>query len=186
MAIHNVKAIEKAGAKTVVMSCANCYRTFFSDYPALVGELPFKVVHAVEILPDLMKSGKIKLKSKTKARVTLHDPCHFGKQHIGRNHDLYNQTRDVIKYLPKVDFIEMRNIGRWSACCGGGNSVTSTVTPDFTDYHSSLRCREAKEAADILLTPCVRCVENLSRAERKHGIGVEVKSLIEAVAEMAE
>ena len=186
MAVHNIKAIEKTGAKTVVISCANCYRTFFSDYPAMLGELPFKVVHAVEMLPELMKSGKIKLGSQTNTRVTLHDPCHFGKQHIGRNHNLYAETREVIKALPKVDFVEMQNIGRWSACCGGGNSVTSTLNPEFTDYQSSKRCVEAKQVADILLTPCVRCVENLSRAARKHGTDLEVKSLIEFVAERAK
>ena len=186
MAKHNVKAIEQTGAKTVVISCANCYRAFFGDYPALLGELPFKVVHAVEILPKLMKSGKIKLIPQVNTRATLHDPCHFGKQHIGRNHNLYDETREIIKYLPKVDFVEMQNTGRWSACCGGGNSVTSTVTPEFTDYHSSKRCREAKKAADVLLTPCVRCVENLSRSARKHSIKIEVRSLIEFVAEMAE
>ena len=123
---------------------------------------------------------------KVNTKVTLHDPCHFGKQHIGRRHDLYGETREVIQYLPGVDFVEMQNAGRWSACCGGGNSVTSTVTPEFTDYHSSKRCREAKEAADVLLTPCVRCVENLSRSARKHRIDIEVRSLIEFVAEMAE
>jgi heterodisulfide reductase subunit D len=186
LATHNVKAIEQTGAKTVILSCANCYRTFYSDYPALVGELPFKVIHAVEILPELIESGKIKLKSREKVRVTLHDPCHFGKQHIGRRHELYDETRQTIKSLPGIDFTEMEYVRRWSACCGGGNSVTSSNTPDFTEFHSTKRCKEAKHVADVLLTPCVRCVENLSLASRKNKIGLEVRSLLEFVAERAE
>jgi len=185
LAIHNVKTIEHTGAKTVIFSCANGYRTFYSDYPLLAGELPFKVVHAVEILLELIESGKIKLNLGKKVNVTLHDPCHFGKQHIGRHHELYDETRGIIKSLPGIDFVEMEYIKRWSACCGGGNSVTSGNTPEFTDFHSTKRCKEAKEIADILLTPCVRCVENLSTASRKHRIGIEVKSLLEFVMERA-
>jgi Fe-S oxidoreductase len=80
----------------------------------------------------------------------------------------------------------MEYIRRWSACCGGGNSVTSSNTPEFTDYHSTKRCQEAKEVADVLLTPCVRCVENLSTAARKQNIEIEVKSLLEFVADRVE
>jgi heterodisulfide reductase subunit D len=187
LAMHNVEAVQRSGVKTLVTSCANCYRTFFSDYPKIIGEaLPFKVVHAVEILPELIESRKIKFRKGQKVKVTLHDPCHFGKQHIGRHHELYDETRRVIKNLPDVDFVEMEYIRRWSACCGGGNSVVSMNTPEFTDYHSTKRCQEAKEVADVLVTPCVRCVENLSSAARKHNIDVEVRSLLEFVAEMAE
>jgi heterodisulfide reductase subunit D len=185
LARHNVEAIQRSGAKTVVFSCANCYRTFYSDYPVLLGTLPFKIVHAVEILPDLIQSGRIELKSNGKKRVTLHDPCHFGKQHIGRRHELYDETREVIRKMPGIQFSEMEYIRRWSACCGGGNSVTSSNTPEFTAYHSTKRCKEAGEIADVLLTPCVRCVENLSHASRKNKMDVEVKSLLEFVAERA-
>jgi heterodisulfide reductase subunit D len=187
LASHNVEAIQRSGAKSVILSCANCYRTVFSDYPRLIGEeLPFKVIHAVEVLPELMESGKVQVKSEEKVKVTLHDPCHFGKQHIGRHHELYDETRQIIKELPNVDFEEMEYIRRWSACCGGGNSVTSSNTPEFTDYHSTKRCQEAKEVADVLLTPCVRCVENLSTAARKQNIEIEVKSLLEFVADRVE
>ena len=186
LAIHNIKAIEQTGAKTVIFSCANCYRTFYSDYPLFIGRLPFKVIHAVEILPQLIESGKIKLNSSKKVRVTLHDPCHFGKQHLGRRHELYDETRQTILKVPGIDFKEMEYIKRWSACCGGGNSVTSSNTPGFTDFHSTKRCEEAKQVADVLLTPCVRCVENLSLSSHKHKIGLKVQGLLEFVAERAE
>ena len=187
LARHNIEAIERSGAKTVVFSCANCYRTFYTDYPEIFKEeLPFKVVHAVEVLAELMDSGKIPMNSGNMTKVTLHDPCHFGKQHIGRHHDLYDETRSIINKIPNVDFEEMEYIRRWSACCGGGNSVTSTITPEFTDYHSKKRCIEAEAVADVLLTPCVRCVENLSSAASKHNINVEVRSLLEFLGERVE
>ncbi len=183
LAKYNVEAIDRSGAKAVIFSCANCYRTFYSDYPALIGTLPFKVLHAVEVLSDLMESGKIKTRSGAGERVTLHDPCHFGKQHIGRRHELYDETRDIVKRMSGLHFSEMEYSRRWSACCGGGNSVTSSNTPEFTEYHSTKRCKEAREVADLLLTPCARCVENLSHASRKNKVGIEVRSLLEFVAE---
>ncbi len=184
LAKHNVEAIKKAGAKTVVFSCANGYRTFYSDYPDLLGEkLPFEIRHGVEIVLDIIKDGAVSFSKGEPKRVTLHDPCHFGKQHIGRHHDLYEETRNIIRSLPNVEFAEMEYNRRWSACCGGGNSVTSTWTPEFTEYHSKKRCLEAKQVADVLLTPCVRCVENLSGAAKKHKIDIEVRSLLEFVSE---
>ncbi len=187
LARHNVEALKRAGAETVVFSCANCYRTFFTDYKALTGEeLPFKVVTAVEMVTELIAAGKIVFKNGENVRTTLHDPCHFGKQHIGHRRNLYDETRQIINSLPNVEFAEMEYNRRWSACCGGGNDVTSSVTPEFTDYHSSKRCREAQGVADVLLTPCVRCVKNLSAAAKKHDIGVEVKSLLEFAAERLE
>lgn len=185
LAVHNVELIEQSGAKRVITSCANCYRTLFSEYAELVGELPFKVLHAVEIFPELIELGKVVLGHREKVRITLHDPCHFGKQHIGRRRDLYDETRQFISKMPNVDFVEMEYIRRWSACCGGGNSVTSTYTPDFVDFHSTKRCLEAKKVANILLTPCVRCGENLSVAARKHNIDLKVMSLLEFAKERA-
>ncbi len=184
LARHNVEAIAKTGAHTVIFSCANCYRTFYTDYPFLVEKIPFKVQHAVEFLPNLTASGKIKFRPADGSRITLHDPCHFGKQHIGRHRDLYEETRQIIRSIPGIHFVEMENAKRWSACCGGGNSVTSTNTPEFTDYHSTKRCEEAEKIADIMLTPCVRCVENLSTAAKRKGKKIGVKSLLEFACDM--
>jgi Fe-S oxidoreductase len=150
----------------------------------LVEKIPFKAYHAVEFLQNLMASGKIAFKSGDRTRITLHDPCHFGKQHIGRRRDLYEETRQIIRAVPGIHFVEMENAKRWSACCGGGNSVTSTNTPEFTDYHSTKRCEEAEKIADVMLTPCVRCLENLSTAAKRQGKKISVRSLLEFASDM--
>jgi len=62
LASSNLKKIEEANVDTVVTSCAGCYRTLRLDYPTLVGSVPFKVIHIVEFLSDLIDSGRIGFK----------------------------------------------------------------------------------------------------------------------------
>ena len=52
LAQRNIAAIKASGAQTVVMSCAECYRTIKVDYPKMLNinttDLGFEVVHLVE------------------------------------------------------------------------------------------------------------------------------------------
>ena len=50
LAQENINEINKIKPKRVVFSCAECYRTFKIDYPALLGPLDFEMVHITEFL----------------------------------------------------------------------------------------------------------------------------------------
>ncbi|MEJ2740135.1 MAG: (Fe-S)-binding protein, partial [Dehalococcoidia bacterium] len=65
IAKRNIDAVKKMGAKTLLTACAECYRTWKVDYPKMLNiateDLGFKVVHLVEYVDEIVKSGKLKL-----------------------------------------------------------------------------------------------------------------------------
>jgi heterodisulfide reductase subunit D len=163
MARHNIELIESIGAKTVVTSCAGCYRTLKLDYPRLVGKPGFEVLHTTELLQRLIGEGKITFKdvnASEKMIVTYHDPCHLGR-HVG----IYDPPREVLKSLPFVELVEMRRTRSGSWCCGSGGGFKSAFG-DLAVQLAEERLREARETgAKALVTSCPFCVHNFLDAK---------------------
>lgn len=177
LARHNLEALKASGAKEVVIHCAGCYRTIKLDYPELLGELPFEVVNAIEVIRDLINNGKLKFK-KAELRVTYHDPCHLGR-HAG----IYDAPREVIKALPGVELVEMRRIKDASWCCGAGGGVKSGF-PDLAVEIAKDRIREAEEAeAEYLLSACPFCIRNLRDAAQALESRLKVYDILELLQE---
>jgi len=168
---HNFEEIKRSGAKTVVVSCAECYRTLMINYPELFGELPVKVAHVSEFLAQLIDEGKLKF-NKIEGKVTYHDPCF-----LGRHAKVYDEPRHIIKSIPGVKLIEMERHGQWASCCGSGAGAVSTAYPDFTKHHASKRIVEAKKAANTIVTACPRCIETLKAAAKDEGLRIAIYDL---------
>jgi heterodisulfide reductase subunit D len=169
LALHNIQALQDAGAKEVVVHCAGCYRTLKKDYPEIYGkELPFKVVHVTEILERLLKEGKLSLKDDFRGkRLTYHDPCH-----LGRHCDFFEPPREIIKLVPGVNFVEMKRNRTAAWCCGAGGGVKSGF-PDLATKIATVRVEDAKEAeADYIVTVCPFCENNLNSVAEREGIPV--------------
>lgn len=162
----NVDTINALGVKTLVLSCAGCYRMFKKEYPKFV-DVPFEVLHITEFLAK----QDLKLKP-LNAKVTYHDPCH-----LGRHCDVYEAPRDIIKMFPGVEFKEMKYNRSTSHCCGGGGGVRSAY-PEEAMKIAGTRLDEA-DFADIIITTCPFCVTNLesARGDRK----IQVADLVELI-----
>lgn len=168
--LHNLEEIKKSGAKVVVTSCAECYRTIKKNYAEL-GELPFKVVHVSEFLADLVDKGKLDFNSLGE-KVTYHDPCF-----LGRHSKVYEAPRKVIASIPGVNLVEMERSGQWSWCCGSGGGVVSEAYPEFASWTASQRIAEAQKVAGTLVTTCPRCVDTLKAAARDAEVKMNVVDL---------
>jgi len=158
---HNVRAIEASGAKQVVTSCAGCYHVLKTEYPKIVGELPFKVVHISELIEELIKKGKLELKKAINKKVTYHDPCH-----LGRFEKVYDPPREIIKNIPGITFKEMRRSKENSWCCGGGTTVYSSFL-DLTKKVVEERMKDLPEDVEMIITACPLCKEVLSSSTNK-------------------
>lgn len=177
---HNMELIEKSGAKTVLFSCAGCYRAFKKDYEIEFGKLPFKVQHVSEFLNNLIKKGKLKIHGNEKI-VTYHDPCH-----LGRETKVYDEPREVIKSVPRTKLKEMDRNKMMAWCCGAGGGAKSAFK-DFALSTSKERIREAElTKAEILLSCCPFCKLNLSDGIKKSKSDIEIMDLTEYVEPLIE
>jgi len=197
----------------VYFSCAGCYRTFSIDYPKWMKEgeeLPFKTMHAFELVSKLITDGKIKFKPNKELKgkvVTYHDPCHTGRHFahdieqsmIKKSKNLMFDIRKINKLIddwfeiPRVilrkleedvgiKFTEMYRIKNNSMCCGAGGGVRAGY-PEFSLRTASLRCDEANAVgADILTTECPFCWRNLSDANDQYNHGMQVMGVLEMIS----
>jgi Fe-S oxidoreductase len=146
----NIETIVKSGAKKVVTSCAECFRTLKSDYAEEGFELPFEVIHTTTFVKELLDSGKMKLTKPLEAPITYHDPCR-----LGRYEGNYDEPREILKAIPGVQFQEMERIRAEALCCGVGNFSNCDANTKFLQHD---RLKEAKRAgAELMITTCPKC-----------------------------
>ena len=182
---HNLDLIRKSGAKTVVFTCAECYRTFKVDYQAMAGDLEFRMLHMTEYLNELIDAGKLKFKEGTDLKVTYHEPCRLSR-HCG----IYDAPRDALAKINGIDLIEMERIRDKGACCG----VSAWLNCDGTAKKLQIeRMMEAKRTgADAVLTNCPKCYIHLDCSIRdeipveREEVDIPLKDFTVVVAEALE
>ncbi|MGY5852871.1 MAG: (Fe-S)-binding protein [Candidatus Thorarchaeota archaeon] len=153
---HNIEAIKKTGAKTVVTACAGCYRTWKIDVPKAGHKYDFELLHITEYLDKLVEEGTASFELEKPVRVTYHDPCH-----LGRHSEIYEAPRRVIVSIGNVELIEMETNRRYAHCCGSGGGVKGT-NGDLAEKMAADRIREAEATeADIVITSCPFCYRGL-------------------------
>ncbi len=170
---HNLDSIEDLGIDTLIFSCAGCYNMFKNHYPEF-RELKFKPMHITEFLAE--KDLPLKELPKT---ITYHDPCH-----LGRHAEVYDAPRKIIQKIPKAEFKEMEFKKETARCCGGGGGLRAAF-PEISKRIAGRRVYDAK-FADLLLTSCPFCVNNLSLGKELTENEIEIKDIVELVDELLE
>ena len=150
-------------------------------YPEVLGEpLGFDVVHAVEVLCDLVVEGRLELKEPRRTGVvTYHDPCD-----LGRKSGIYDPPREILRRVPGYTFVEMQQSREYALCCGGGGNL-ETFDKALVQEVAVQRIAQAVEVgATVLVSACPQCVRTLSKAARAQRVRIRVLDLTQFV-EMA-
>jgi heterodisulfide reductase subunit D len=173
---HNVEAVRALGAKTLMATCPSCYHTWKHDYPRIIGEpLGFQVVHATELLADLIEAGQIELRG-FPGPVTYHDPCD-----LGRTSGIYDAPRQIINSIPGISFTEMEDHGERSLCCGGGGDV-EMADRELLAAVARRRMEQAQATgATWIVTACQQCKRTLLTAARREKIRIRTIDASELV-----
>lgn len=196
------KLHEERGVKTIVTSCAGCYRAIkkdyilSSDYDKMMDGI--QVVHTVDLLNTLFKEGKLQFSGELPWKVTYHDPCHTGRHltkfvvdkdgsqlwkgaYVGLNEEdcLYDIPREILKSIPGIEFVEMERIRDNSYCCGGGGGVM-TGYGDWAAKNASKRIEEGmRTGAQHMISICPFCHYNLNEGSRRIGSEMKLYDLVE-------
>jgi Fe-S oxidoreductase len=207
LAKRNIEMVKNAGAKKVLLSCAEGYRMWKVEYPKLLNiataDLGFEVVHLVEFADDAVKKGSLKLTKPVDARLTYHDSCSISRladpwtpwsgergwmgtvsPHLKRRRGtegLYAQPRNVIAAIPGVNFVEMIRTRENAFCCGAGRG-TKEAFPTLASSSAKHRLEEVKEiGAEVLVSACPWCKNNFTQAALEDGNHVKVMDFSELI-----
>lgn len=186
----NAEMVRESGAKKVVFSCPEGYRTFKVDYPQYV-KLDCELVHITELLAQNLSRLQLRPLAKRGEsnpgikRITYQDPCRLGR-HLG----IYEPPREIMKAIPGMELVEMEHSGSESICCG------TSVWTNCGSYSKEIRVErlcEAKAAgAELMITACPKCQIHFKcamvdkGAEKGADIKMEIMDLVNLVANVME
>ena len=175
LARYNLKLVAESGASTLVVSCAECLRTWKTDYaPFMKGTAP-RILHITEYLAERLP--ELKFKGDVQRRVTFQDPCRLGR-HLG----IYDPPRQMLNAVPGVKLTEMRHSGPSATCCAGG---TWSNCDRFAKQIQIGRLREARATgAEFLVTACPKCQVHFRCAMKDPKLGAEILMEMRDVAEV--
>ena len=174
---HNIEKVNKTGARYLITSCPSCYHMWKHTYAELkLGiKAEFEILHVVQYIHKIVKEGKLTLKP-LDLKVTYHDPCD-----LGRNSDVYEEPRNLIKMIPGVKFVELENNRKLATCCGGGGNVEA-VNVKLSESIAKIKAHEIiKTGADIIVTSCQQCVRTIQQALKKENSKIKAMDLTELV-----
>lgn len=145
---HNIRQIERSGAKTVVTACSGCFKTLNQDY-----DLDVEVLHVSQFLARKVDDLRLR---KLPLKVSYHDPCH-----LGRCMKVYDEPRTIIKRICTLQ--EMASSRQDARCCGGGGGVRRGYR-DLSQAVAQKRLRETPADISHIVTACPMCHANLQAA----------------------
>ncbi len=179
LARQNIKAFIDHGVKRILVASPHCYHTFRNEYPEFM--VHFEIVHVSQFLAELIESGRLEIKGKLPERVTYHDPCY-----LGRHNGVFDEPRNVLKTLPGLELVEMRDSRSDSLCCGGGGGRIWAETPKGERF-ADLRMAQAMETgAEVLATACPYCISNFEESRLGLEGAPRVRDITELIQEAFE
>ncbi|MDY7080608.1 MAG: (Fe-S)-binding protein [Chloroflexota bacterium] len=176
---HNVAQVKDLGASRVVFACPSCYHMWKFLYPDVLGEeIGLEVLHATELLEELITQGAIQL-GESDLRVTYHDPCD-----LGRKSHVFEPPRRVLQSIPGLTFVEMSSSGQISECCGGGGNLESFDPGTGSDVSSRRIDRACEVEAQVVISACQQCERTLTAAVRRHEAARRARMRVMDVTEL--
>lgn len=176
VATKNHDLFMKSGIKTIITSCAGCYRTLKIDYQDYLKDLNIEVLHTVEFIDQFLTDNNVKLK-KLENTTTYHDPCHTGRN--SGDAPLYEEPRRLLYQISNL--VEMKTIKENAKCCGAGGGVKKGF-PKLALEIAKSRIKEAEETgAQYLVSICPFCYRNLRDAINELNANIKMIDLIELI-----
>lgn len=177
---HVIDVFEGQQVDYVVAACGSCaealkieYPHMFADEPAMkarADKLAKKTYEISEFLVDVVKFRKDNL-GKVAGSVTMHDPCH-----MVRGIKITKQPRDIVKAIPGLEFVEMKDADR---CCGSGGSFS------LANYELSRKINDKKvenikaTGANLVATSCGTCRMHLTDGVEQNQVDAQVMHVIQ-------
>lgn len=184
LAKRNLRAFEKMGADALVVACSSGGTAWKHVY----GEL-LENDHGLKALADKWAKKSYDISEflihqvpfkkeglgRVARKVTYHEPCH-----LNRGQGISKEPREILKSIPGVELIEMKEPGR---CCGMAGSF-SLVHPDLSVQISDRKTADIQTTnTDTVATGCPACRLQLQSGVENAGFDREVLHTVQILAE---
>lgn len=181
LALANIEVLNEfqADQKRIVTTCPHCLHALGKEYSQYGGH--YTVIHSSQLIAELVEAGRLQLATRADSRVTFHDPCY-----LGRHNGVLNEPRLALQALNgrPGSVVEMPRHGRRSFCCGAGGAQMWKEEEHGDAAVNMTRYQEAAATgAQVLAVACPFCLTMLSDAAKQADNSLEVKDLVELVAE---
>ena len=156
-----VETAERLKVKYVISpECGHAYTALRWEGPNLLGRTyPFKVVHIVELLEQLVREGRLRTRGKDSRRLAFHDPCQLVR-------------RGGITEAPR-------------RLMGGVSAIHRAEKLRFAAFACKKQQVETA-GAEALVTACANCRNVLEEAIDEYRMTLPVLGLTELVAQYLE
>ena len=199
-------AVAETGAKTVVVSDAEVYRTLKADIPKALNiataDLGFEIKHIMELVAPAIEEGTLKLTTPVEERMAYHDASSVSRtcddwtpykgergwmgmvypgmrRRRGRQ-GLYAQPRAIMAAVPGADVTEFIRIreNAFDVCAGRGVDI---AFPALTEFATKHRIDEAKELGIETIVAADAAVKNAINQFAGDGVkAIDITELIVA------
>jgi len=163
----NTRMYEAGDFDALIIDSAGCGAHLKDFYPALKGRVK-------DLSEWLAEVGLPEPKQDVKVRVTYQDACHLVHAQKVRK-----PPRDLIRSLPKVEFVEMRHA---DLCCGAAG-LYSTLEPDMSNRILQQKMEDLlRTRAEVVTVANPGCQMQLQAGLRSRGSTMRVEHLAETLA----
>jgi Fe-S oxidoreductase len=175
-------AAERLKAGTLILGeCGHGFNSNRWEAPEWLKKRPSVPVRSIlELAAEYVRSGRVRLDpSRNTKPVTLHDPCNLVRQG-----GIIEPQRFLLKSAAS-QFVEMTPNRQKNYCCGGGGGQLSMTRYARRRLNAGrikadqIRKTEAK----LVVAPCHNCIDQIMDLNREYKLGIEVKTVVEVLAE---
>jgi Fe-S oxidoreductase len=168
LALQNIDTLKRHAVKRIVTHCAHCFHVLKNEYARFGGH--FEVYHHSEIIAQVLRENRIRLKPGTQPVATLHDSCY-----VGRYNRVFDAPREIVRAVHGASSVEMPRHREQSFCCGAGGANYWYDAPK-KQAAGTIRIHEAVQAgATTVVAECPFCIKMLELGAQSAAGGSELK-----------
>jgi glycolate oxidase iron-sulfur subunit len=172
---------------TIIAACGSCVAMLKEDYPKLFADEPNYLPRVKQFSDKVQEFSQFvvkigvdqsKLHNSVPVKVTYHDPCH-----MVRGIKVTQQPRELLKSLPRVQYIEMNEANR---CCGASGLVQAFYHEISTDITRQKAQNVQASGAEIVATSCPACMLRIQGGINMAGQNQKVMHVADLLARAYE
>jgi Fe-S oxidoreductase len=172
---ENADVLNRYRPRKILTGCPHCYNTLKNEYPHFGAR--FEVLHASELLLQLLREGRLEVKTGLREPVAFHDSCY-----LGRWNGLYDAPRAILKILDGGGGLrEMRRSRDKGLCCGAGGGRMFMEEKIGKRINAERVDDLLASGAGMTAAACPFCITMLRDGLADRGSRVDVKDIVELV-----